>query len=110
MIGLAVVGVGTLCIYFGGLLWRQYQQQQLIPLSLGLLGLGLVNIISGLIFAVGGLGVGFVAVAAGAISLNLGQWLNETAYEKPTHPDILAGRGAASFFVIGVVFLLEMGY
>lgn len=107
MMVLATLGVLLVCGYFGKWLWQHYQHQVVLPMNIGLIGLGLVNTISGLGFAVAALGIGSIAVAAGMISMNLGVWLNEAAYENSPHPNVLGGRVGVSFFVTGLVFLLE---
>lgn len=104
---LMIAAISLMSLYFGTVLWIQYQHDELVMMSLGLIGLGLVNALSGLAFTLAGTGLGVIAVGAGAISMNLGQWLNELAYEKSPHPELLAGRVAFSFFATGLVFLVE---
>ncbi|PJF41606.1 MAG: hypothetical protein CUN55_11650 [Phototrophicales bacterium] len=105
MIGLAIVSVLGLSGYFAAWLWQHYQHQQVLPLTLGLVGLGLVNCLSGLFFALANIDIGFIATAVGVISMNLGVWINEYILENPPHPNILGGRVGFSVFVVGLILL-----
>ena len=86
MFVLGIVFVGLNIVGVAGLAWRTYQIQPAPLLGLGLLILGLLNMISGLGAVLMSYKLGIAAIISGAISAEIG-WLVVDYWQKEGGPN-----------------------
>ncbi len=84
---------------------QTYRRYPLLPLSLGLIVLGIFNGIVGLVIVLAGYAIGSVATTLGIISINLGVILSDYANGPGPNWDLHAFHIGVSVFVAGLVIL-----
>lgn len=85
--------------------FQAYRAYPLLPLSLGLIALGILNGVIGLIIVLIGYAFGSVATTLGVVSINLGVILNDYASQQGPNWDMHAIHIGVSVFVAGLVIL-----